>query len=108
VPIIPSMKLVDLFESLVPGAIKNIIGIRAGEKLHEYLLTEEESRHGYRVKNYFVILPSDRLLYPLTRYKKLLDGAKKLPVDFSFGSHNNEKWLTKNELLKLVSDNNGF
>src|SRR4051794_36946128 len=47
VPKIPSMRVVDLAEALAPDAERRVIGIRPGEKLHEVLLTEDESRHSF-------------------------------------------------------------
>ena len=45
IPKIPSMRVVDLAEAMAPGLPREIIGIRPGEKLHEVLLTADESRH---------------------------------------------------------------
>ena len=38
------MKVVDLAEAIAPG-VPDVTGIRPGEKLHEILLTEDESRY---------------------------------------------------------------
>ncbi|GAH91175.1 unnamed protein product [marine sediment metagenome] len=53
VPKIPSMKITDLADVVVPGAERDIIGIRPGEKVNEILLTEEEARHAKEFDNYF-------------------------------------------------------
>src|SRR5947209_4242020 len=45
IPKIPSMKVVDLAEAVAPGVPRDVTGIRPGEKLHEVLLTADESRH---------------------------------------------------------------
>ena len=34
-----------------------MIGIRPGEKLHEVLLTEDESRHAVELEDRYVIMP---------------------------------------------------
>src|SRR5258708_15633090 len=47
VPRIPSMRVTDIAEALAPGAELRVIGIRPGEKVHEVLLTEDESRHSF-------------------------------------------------------------
>ena len=49
IPKIPSMRIIDLAEALAPGIPTDVIGIRPGEKLHEVLLTSDESPpHGRR------------------------------------------------------------
>src|SRR3989344_3813767 len=63
VPKIPSMRLVDLFEVLVPQARKEVVGIRPGEKGHEALLTDAESRHAVELDKYFVILPQSKEIF---------------------------------------------
>jgi len=98
IPKIPSMKLVDLFDVIVPGIEKEIIGIRPGEKLHEVLLTEQESRHSLSLENYYVILPE---FVQDVRYKKYKENGKALENDFRFASHTNEDWL-EGEKLKIV------
>ena len=99
VPKIPSMKLVDLFDAIVPGAKKEIIGIRPGEKLHEILLTQEEARHAVELNKYFVILPQNKQINFFAEPIKMGD---KLSHNFSFNSDTNKVWLTKNELNKLI------
>jgi UDP-N-acetylglucosamine 4,6-dehydratase len=100
VPKIPSMKIADLFEAIVPLAKKNIIGLRPGEKMHEVLVTENESVDAWLTDSYFVILPP--IIIKKDLYKKYRSKGKKLKDGFSFQSHTNDKWLTKTEILKLV------
>ena len=54
VPKIPSMRVTDIAEALAPDAERRVIGIRPGEKLHEVLLTEDESRHALEVDDGYV------------------------------------------------------
>ncbi len=58
VPKIPSMRILDVAETLAPDAERVITGIRPGEKLHEVLLTEDEARHSYDIGDRYVILPA--------------------------------------------------
>ena len=99
IPKIPSMKLIDLIEAMAPGAEKEIIGIRPGEKLHEVLLTEQEAEHSWELGNYYIILPE---FLGTERFGKYFDVGKKLDKGFKFGSDTNKKWLGKEQLKELI------
>ena len=58
VPKIPSMRMVDLAETIAPGCEIEVIGIRPGEKLHEVLVSEDEARNTVEVEGMYVIRPS--------------------------------------------------
>lgn len=103
IPKIPSMKLTDLFDTLVPNAKKKFVGIRPGEKIHEVLMTAEESRHAIDLKDYFVVLPhNEQIFNTKERYKKLLSMGKKLTDDFSFTSNTNTDWLTSERFMQMI------
>ena len=97
VPKIPSMKVTELADVIAPGAEREVIGIRAGEKVDEILVTEEEARHTQEFDNYFVIEPE----HPFWG-KANLKGGKPLPAGFTYTSDNNSWWLTKDELGEIV------
>ena len=97
VPKTPSMKITDLADVIAPEAEREIIGIRPGEKVNEILLTEEEARHAREFDDYFVIEPE----FPFWRKDKL-EGGKLLPKGFKYTSDNNSRWLTKEELKKMI------
>src|SRR6266545_6901540 len=59
VPKIPSTKVIDLANAIVPDAKVNIIGIRPGEKLHEDLISHDEARHTIELEKMFVIQPAE-------------------------------------------------
>lgn len=103
VPKIHSMKVSDLFDALTPGIEKEIVGIRPGEKLHEILLTEDESRHAVELDNHYVIL-SEFPDFQKGVYKKYQNMGKKTKHGFSFASHTNDQWLTKKGLLKIIEE----
>ena len=79
----PAKRVVEFAEDFIKkhGKGKKIkikmIGLRPGEKLHETLLTEDESLHTVELKDMYVILPHNIVDMPhLTHYK----GAKKAPI----------------------------
>jgi UDP-N-acetylglucosamine 4,6-dehydratase len=58
VPRIPSMKIVDLASAISPNSDFVEIGIRPGEKLHEEMISAEDSRRTIRIsENRFLVLP---------------------------------------------------
>ncbi|MCS7149110.1 MAG: polysaccharide biosynthesis protein, partial [Geminocystis sp.] len=103
VPKIPSVKIVELAKVLCPECSHKIIGIRPGEKLHESLISEDESRNTRLVRHegrdYFVILPQFSFeLKSLQRWESF----PKMPEGFSFRSDNNDWWLEGDELKKFL------
>jgi len=98
IPKIPSMKIIDLADSIAPEAGKKIIGIRPGEKLHEILLTEDEARHSREFEYGYVIEPE----HPFWDINNLKD--KKLPKGFRYTSDTNKNWLTKDEIIKIIQE----
>ncbi|KYK28202.1 MAG: UDP-N-acetylglucosamine 4,6-dehydratase (inverting) [Theionarchaea archaeon] len=98
VPKIPSMRVVDLADTIAPDCEKRITGIRAGEKLHEILLTEEEARHTKDHGSYFIIEPE----HPFWK-EDSFKGGTPLPEGFRYMSNTNDQWLTGKELMKMVA-----
>lgn len=99
IPKIPSMKIIDLAKAVAPQSKIEITGIRPGEKINEILLTEEEARYTKEFKNYFVI----KAEYASWR-KNHIEGDKSLPQGFNYSSGNNDHWLTKEELKKMLEE----
>jgi UDP-N-acetylglucosamine 4,6-dehydratase len=99
VPKIPSMRVVDLAEALAPGVPRDVIGIRAGEKLHELLLTGDESRHTIDGGDVYVVLPE----HPWwDENASKLAGTAPLADDFVYSSDSNDWWLSSDELAGLL------
>ena len=97
VPKIPSMRLLDLAETVAPGCQVEYIGIRPGEKLHEVLVSDDESRQTLETEDMYVIQPS----HPWWKSANWIS-AKPLPEGFRYSSDTNELWLTRRELEELV------
>lgn len=94
VPKIPSMKVVDLAEAIAPGMSTVEVGIRPGEKIHETMITPEDSRHTIDIGDYFVIQPE------VCKYL----GPKGSPVaeGFAYNSGSNSQWLDVAELREIL------
>jgi UDP-N-acetylglucosamine 4,6-dehydratase len=98
IPKIPSMRLLDLAETVAPGCQVEYIGIRPGEKLHEVLVSEDESRQTLETDDMYIIQPA----HPWWKTENWVDG-KPLREGFRYSSDANEHWLTRAELEELVS-----
>ena len=99
VPKIPSMKVVDMAEAIAPEAERRVVGIRAGEKLHEMLVTEDESRHSFELPDRYVIFP-EYASWPL----KAVSGGERMPHGFRFSSDTNDAWLDVEQLREMAAD----
>ena len=97
VPKIPSMKVVDLARAIAPQAEVNVIGIRPGEKLHEVLISEDESRTTVELDNMFVVQPAEALWFGYSWQEK----GNLLKDGFRYASDNNTEWLDIDGIQKL-------
>ncbi len=93
-PKIPSMRIVDVADALAPDAERVITGIRPGEKLHEVLLTEDESRNSFDIGDRYVIMPA--------RLDTAPPAGSTLPDGFRYSSDTNDRWLTAAELVAIA------
>jgi UDP-N-acetylglucosamine 4,6-dehydratase/5-epimerase len=102
IPKIASMRLADLATALAPECRQEMIGIRAGEKLHEVLMPRDEARHALEFDDFYVIRPpmhlwdyDDSAVY---------GGAKGTMVrdNFEYASDNNDRWISIEQLRAFV------
>jgi len=102
VPKIPSMRILDLVESLVPGMPAKIIGIRPGEKLHEVMCPADDSHLILEFHDHYVIRPAITFLAPVN-YEVNPLGEKGKPVEqgFEYSSGNNPVFLTVEQLSEM-------
>jgi UDP-N-acetylglucosamine 4,6-dehydratase len=99
VPKIPSMQVMDIAQAIAPDAKRVVTGIRPGEKLHEVLLTEDESRHANELDDSYLIYPE----FPTWRTEPYALGA---PVGdgFRYSSDTNSAWLTAGDLQAMLPE----
>jgi UDP-N-acetylglucosamine 4,6-dehydratase len=100
VPKIRSMRIVDLARAIAPECQVQLIGIRAGEKIHEVLITEEDGRNTIQYNGIYVILPQR----PSWKQCRVLKGTP-LPEGFTYTSNNNDEWLSVEDLREIISNN---
>jgi len=97
---IPSFKITDLAEAMLPESSPKEVGIREGEKLHEIMVTKEDSMHTYEYEKHFIIYPQfDWWNSELN----VLSGGKKLEYGFEYNSNGNKQWLNVEQLKEKIS-----
>ena len=97
---IPSMKIMDIARAVAPKAKCKIIGIRAGEKLHEQMIGEEDAPHTYEYDGYYKILPA---INDWSSDPKRINGGLKVPDDFFYRSDSNNEWMSASDLEAWIA-----
>lgn len=97
---IPSFKVTDLAEAMLPGCKIMETGIRPGEKLHEIMVTTEDSATTYEYDKHFIVYPQ---MTWNDRQKPDLSG-KKVEDGFSYSSDNNSEWLSVEDIRALLKE----
>lgn len=92
---IPSFHIGDLAKAMLPEGTTREIGIREGEKLHEVMVTKDDSRMTYEYDKHYIIFPN----FEWKKVDKSIIGAGK-PVEegFEYNSGTNKQWLSVEEL----------
>lgn len=98
VPKIPSMSIVDMASTIAPGCKQEFVGIRPGEKLHEVMISNDDAKDTYEYDDYYEIRPAFKSLWSVEDLVGSPVGVK-VPLDFTYASNLNDKWLTPEQLL---------
>lgn len=93
VPKIPSMKIIDLAKAISPNSEIYETGIRPGEKLHEEMISEDDSRRTYILEDRYVVTPviSDWGFNVPENVRYMQDGK-------AYRSDSNDLWLTEKDI----------
>ena len=95
---IPSFKITDLAEAMLPGCARKEVGIRPGEKLHEVMVTTEDSFTTYEYDKHYIIYP--QMVWSTSRRPE--PTGKKVEEGFYYSSGNNSEWLSVEDLKRLL------
>ncbi len=105
IPKLSSIKIKNLAKVMAPSLPHKIIGIRAGEKLHEIMCPSDDSHLTLEFDNHFVICPTIQFSHIADFSKsKLAEVGVPVKQGFEYNSGNNQKWLDDDELLKMIED----
>ena len=99
---IPSMKVTELARAVAPDARVEFVGIRPGEKLHEQMISPEDSFYTYEYPEHYKILPAIHNWDTTT--ERIKDG-RKVPEGFEYASNNNPEWMSVAALQAWIAAN---
>ena len=100
VPKIPSFKVTDVARIIAPGIPTYEIGIRPGEKLHEVMITEDDSFYTREFEDFYTILSPELLNSEF--YASL---GQKVDEGFSYRSDTNPVWFSDETFVSLLKQN---
>lgn len=95
IPKIPSMKIIDMAMCIAPHLDQNTVGIRPGEKLHEWMLTADESLQTIEEEDRYIVMPM------LTRSQQGIT-SKFLTKRFVYSSETNSEWVNSEQLKDMM------
>lgn len=102
VPKIPSYNIIQLAKLINDKAEIKIVGIRPGEKMHESLISENESYLALEFDHYFVIKPAI-LTKEEQNHDKIYKGYKKMNILTNYNSGENVI-ISDNKLLEHIKN----
>ena len=98
VPRIPSMKIIDLAHAVAPDAKLEEIGMRPGEKLHEEMISADDSRRTIILENRYVVTP----VVAEWGYKQ--PKGTMMSEGMAYRSDTNELWMSELDIKNFVKN----
>ena len=98
VPRIPSMKIVDLANAVAPGTKLEEIGMRPGEKLHEEMISADDSRRTIILKNRFVVTPV------VAEWGYEPPKGSRMPEGQAYRSDTNDLWMSETDIKNFIEN----
>lgn len=95
---IPSFKITDLAKAILPTCMLKEVGIREGEKLHEVMITKEDSLYTYEYDKHFIIYPH----MSWWEGTEVVPGGKLVSQGFEYSSGTNTQWLSVEDLQQRL------
>lgn len=98
---IPSFLITDLAEAMLPGCIIKNIGIREGEKLHEVMVTKDDSLHTYEYDKHYIIYPHFDWWKSEPDFSR---NGKRVTEGFEYSSNTNTQWLKVDDIKREIEN----
>ena len=99
VPKIPSMRIIDLAQAVSPGAQLVEVGMRPGEKLHEEMISADDSRRTIILDGRFVVMPV------VAEWGYKAPRGLQMPEGLAYRSDTNESWMSQKDIANFILKN---
>lgn len=98
VPRIPSMRIIDLASAVAPEAKLEEVGMRPGEKLHEEMISADDSRRTFLIGDRYVVTPVvAEWGYTTPKGIPMTEGV-------AYQSQTNDLWMSQEDIRKFLTE----
>jgi len=98
VPKIPSMKIIDLAYAIAPNIRLEEIGMRPGEKLHEEMISSDDSRRTIILESRYVVTPV------LAEWGYKPPKGTTMPEGQAYRSDTNDLWMSESDIEIFIKN----
>lgn len=98
VPRIPSMRIVDLASAVAPNAKLEEVGMRPGEKLHEEMISADDSRRTFLVGDRYVVTPV------VAEWGYVTPQGTPMAEGVAYQSQTNDMWMSKEDIRNFLNE----
>ncbi len=100
VPRIPSMRITDLASAVAPEAKLEEVGMRPGEKLHEEMISADDSRRTFRLDERYVVTPV------AAEWGFAEPRGERMPEGQAYQSNTNDLWMSQEDIRTFLQEIN--
>ena len=98
VPKIPSMKIIDLAHAVAPDAKLEVIGMRPGEKLHEEMISADDSRRTIILEKRYVVTPV------VAEWGYEPPNGPRMSEGQAYRSDTNDLWMSESDIKNFIKN----
>ena len=92
------MKITDLAHAVAPDAKLEEIGMRPGEKLHEEMISADDSRRTIILENRYVVTPV------VAEWGYMEPNGSEMPEGHAYRSDTNDLWMSESDIKNFIKN----
>lgn len=98
VPRVPSMRIVELAAAVAPHANLKEVGMRPGEKLHEEMISADDSRRTFLLGDRYVVAPV------VAEWGFKIPKGLPMAEGVAYQSHTNDLWMSEEDIRSFLKE----